>query len=340
MRGWLALWLALAAGASAAERRVVLLRGSSGVASVLEVVEKRLRVELERTGVEVMVRDLPCAEGEDAIEQLNGVIAADGALAALCLVRRSSGAIRIWLSEASTGKVMMHEYSGALRSDPARLSMSIVEFIHASLLDLQLAPADEVPVRTTSTVESAPVVIDTPVASQVETPWPRRSLEAGVGGLASFESLPVQFAVALGYRIPFLPRWGVRAEVLGTPSAVSLSAAEGRASVWQANARLWLSWQPLDGPVVRPDFELGAGAAVLVTAGEPALGYKGATSVAWTADVALRPGLQVRLSEELWVRGFAAVSVGVPPLEVVFAGRRVARAGLPTLGLGVGLAWQ
>jgi len=308
------------------ERVVVVV--SEAEATALSEVDQRTRAELEAAGFEVVIVVAP----EDA--DLGRIAIEARALGALQIRRGGAGRrVTVHVVDRVTGKSSSRDLDESRTREPHRVALRAVELLYASLLELEARspPSAEV---------SASPLVARMARDQLRAPvaTPDWALRAGAlaltsaGGIGSLVGLEVS-------GVYYVARWLGVSAALGATAPTLFREADASASFGLGLARVSTLLEPWPLARLSPALELRGGILGALAAGDSEAGASTSVEAGSTPFVggALSSGIYLR--RDFRLRAGIELGVSLEPLELRFAGKRVATFGQPWFGASLSAEW-
>jgi hypothetical protein len=209
--------------AAAETGRVLVVELVPGAAHAWPEADRHLRAELAQSELEVVALPLPEEAELGLIATVEREAREREAVAALMVYRdAASGAVRIWVIDRVTGKLVARTLEGG-GLDPGEVALRAVELLHASLIEIRLGRPRGAP--------AAPEVVERIVERALATPrrW-SAEVDLAVGAAIASDTTP---ALAVHVRARARAAFGLTLELAADTTATSMSRAfdAGRAEV-------------------------------------------------------------------------------------------------------------
>lgn len=302
-------------------------------------VEARVAAELRALGLDVAALVSRAAASDERMAELGAQAAAQGALAAVRVVRRSTGrSVQVWLFDALTGKMLLREIpvpDAEATAAAIDVALQTVELLHASLIELRM-PGGKRAARP------VPPVIERIVNRRLALPQPRPgrwSLVAGPAVVANLGAGSPSWGLDLGVGLR-LWRWLSLAASGFVPFVPGeLSERDGTATLLPFIVRAGALAEPWRRARLSPALGLGIGLLIARSSGDaPASEVERVDWVAAALPYAeLR--LALRITSNVRIVASSTVGLALPTLPIRFAGRAIADVGRPQLSGLLAAEW-
>jgi hypothetical protein len=308
--------------------RVAVVVPEAGAPSALAEVEQRTRAELEAAGFEVVVVVAP--ENAD----LNRISTEARALGALQIRRGGGGGrVTVHVVDRVTGKSSSRDLEESHTREPHRVALRAVELLYASLLELEARSQPRGEVTATPLVAGvARYQARAPVAV------PDWSLRAGAVGLTSAGGVGSLVGIELG-AVRYVTTWLGVSAVLGATAPTLVREGNASASFGLGLARLAALLEPWPLARFSPALELRGGILGALADGDSEARAPTRLEAGSTPFLGGALSSGIYLHREFRLRAGIDVSVALQPLELRFAGERVAAFGQPWFGASLGAEW-
>jgi len=335
----------LVSGKRHVEKKLVLvgMQGQFAAESWPEA-EQRAADELRALGFSIVRVDSRAQHLEARMAELGAQAATERALGSVRIVRDGGQRIaQIWLHDALTGKMLLRTIKiGAAGSADA--GMRVVELIYASLLETQLRPQSVTPPAIRQLVRERLTRVR---AKRPKRPTTRSRLKLAPWGFSVTPALQLQpgetspaFGLALGLQRALGPRFSIGLSLFAPWYGAVVKELSGAADLQLFSAKVDARFTLWPTKRVAPSLALGLGGLLLRSSGRALPPY--ISEVEWAAAFATHVtlGVDLRLSQTLWLRLSGSTTLAFPEIGVQLADKRVAVLGRPLLELGLGLFWR
>ncbi len=306
---------------AAASEPLVVLRGSTR-----SDVVQQLRSELTALGFQVEVEPSTQALSWRSLRKR----AREQRAVAAIQLEQAEGELELWVSDLSTGKVLIRALPTGGQGSARVVALRVVELLRLSF--------QEVGQPSTQDVKEA----DPPPQAVLQTlsppaQPPRTHLVVGAVGLLSPGGVSPAGLLVVGGGFAVLPWLQVRAEGWIPLMVSRVEGPEGHAELrfWSAQAGARIALAP--GARFEPGTSLRLGASGVEMVGSAIPPFVSTVDRVVVPSAVLAFDVLWRLSEALGLRAEVFAALTVPSIVVRFGTRDAARWGQPTVGLTLSL---
>lgn len=256
--------------------------------------------------------------------------ARDASAIAAIQLQEGEGELELWVSDLSTGKVLIRALPTLAAASPRVVALRVVELLRVSFREVGEPSTKDV-------VEAAPP--PAPVLTALEPPPVPPLVWLSVGAMAQVSpggvAPSVQLLVGAGLKPLQWLTLGVDGWVPVTTAR--LTGPEGSAELRFWSAHLGASVTPWTLGIIEPGLSLRLGVTGAELVGTAVAPFVGRLERVLVPSGALGVTTRFVLSTSLALRAEVFIAASVPPIVVMFGEREAGRWGQPSAGLNVSL---